>query len=264
MLTRSLAVVIGLIVAVGPQAGAVDLVTWGAAQNISGDSDVNTNGNLVYAYNLGASGVTDTTVNGVQFSAWAFPPSSPPISVTTIGSVSFIESFGILESYNTLGTTTGNFSGLSSAYQAMLSTAGTSSNAATVSLTMGGLTTGKSYEIQWWLNNSALLINVDTVAAFQQTTATATNSVLLNANVGTVVGNLGQYVIGSFTATDSSAVIEYNGTGTYIFDNRPMINAFQLRDVTAVPEPSTYVLAVIAGGTLVFHARRRSKRAVLA
>ena len=41
-----------------PITEAVDVVTWGTATGITGDSDVSTNGTLIYAYNLGASGVT--------------------------------------------------------------------------------------------------------------------------------------------------------------------------------------------------------------
>ena len=42
-------------------------IVWNAATNISGDSDVSTDGTLVNAVNLGAAGVAATTVNGVLF-----------------------------------------------------------------------------------------------------------------------------------------------------------------------------------------------------
>jgi hypothetical protein len=47
------------------------LVTWGAPQNITCDSDVSTAGTLVGALNIGATGVGSTTVNGVTFTGVA-------------------------------------------------------------------------------------------------------------------------------------------------------------------------------------------------
>ena len=49
-------------------------ITWGAAQTITGDSDVSTSGTLVRAINIGAPGlpsVANTTVNGVLFTGLA-------------------------------------------------------------------------------------------------------------------------------------------------------------------------------------------------
>jgi hypothetical protein len=251
---RRLAVLAGLLLSFGPMAEAADVVVWGAPQAISGDSDVATNGSLVYAYNLGSVGVTTTTVNGVTFSAWDFPKyPTDLISTTTNGSVNFTESPGLLNSYNTLGTASGAFAGLTSDYQALLSTAGTTTNPKTLSLTLGGLTPGSFYEIQWWVNNSAMLDNPSFGETYLVTTATATNSVQLSGNVGNVSGDLGQFAIGSFTATGTSAIISFNGPNS---GKRPIINAFQLREV---PEPSTVVLSLFAVSTLGAISRRRMK-----
>lgn len=241
---------------------ALDIVTWGTAQNILGDSDVVTDGTLKYAYNFGSSGVTSTTVNGVTFAAGAFP-TNLSTNTTTIGSVGFSENQGSLYSFNTLGTGSGAFSGLSAAYQALLSTAGTSNQPNTLSLTLNGLTAGQSYKIQWWLNNSSLQVDTSNGFAFMSTSATAGNAITLSANVGAASGNLGQFVTGTFTASGSSAVIALNGVGSYnLLNNRPMINALQLRDVTPVPEPGTYALGAIASVVIAgLNRRRKSARA---
>lgn len=48
-------------------------IIWGSPTTVAGDSDVDTTGTLVYAYNIGPSGVQATTINGVVFNALAFP-----------------------------------------------------------------------------------------------------------------------------------------------------------------------------------------------
>ena len=50
------------------------VITWGAAQNITGDSDVSLADSLVRAFNLDGSGtVASTTVNGVTFEPFGIP-----------------------------------------------------------------------------------------------------------------------------------------------------------------------------------------------
>ena len=126
----------------------------------------------------------------------------------------------------------------------------------TIELTLGGLTAGKSYEFQWWTNNSSLIRTTFGSEQLRNTTSTAGNSLLLLSNPDGVQGGLGQYVIGNFTASGTSQVISYNSTAP----SRPMINAIQLRDITNVPEPSTYALAAIASGVMAVVARRRKAR----
>ena len=253
---KTFAAMFAIMTVAAPITEAVDVVTWGTATGITGDSDVSTNGTLIYAYNLGASGVTSTTVNGVTFDAWTIPQVG---KTTTFNQVTFTETdAGRLHSYNTLGSIQSPFSGLSSVYQALLSTAGTSTNPNTINLTLGGLTAGKSYEFQWWSNNSSLQANPSFGETYLNTTSTAGNSVLLQANPTGVLGNLGQYVIGTFTASGTSQVISYNGTSP----SRALINAIQLRDITNVPEPSTYALAAIASGVMAAVARRRRAKPV--
>lgn len=230
---------------------AADFINWGTPTNISGDSDVVTTGTLVYAYNVGPDTVSTTTVNGVTFAAWAFPVNSTT-NTTTTGSVTFTENPGQLISSALFGIGTGPFSGLSSIYQDLLKTGGGANIGATMTLTLDGLTVGKDYIFQWWLNNSSLETTPSSDPWKLTTASVGANSVNLIGNVGDVSGNLGQYVTATFTATATTKLIDFDGTDL----NSPLVNAFQLREV---PEPSTWALGAIATVVLGAAARRHSR-----
>lgn len=235
---------------------AADTIDWGTPANISGDSDVVTTGSLLYAYNFGSAGVQSTNVNGVNFVAWEFPPnpSQSYSNTTTKDSVTITESLGWLISSNGLGTVGGNFATMTAAYQRLLSSGGASDFAATLTMSLGGLTPGTEYIFQWWINNSSLEQAFQGGGDMLLTTANVGLDVVnLNANVGTANGNLGQYVTATFTADSTTKMIDFNGTND---SNRPLINAFQLR---VVPEPSTWFLGAIATTVLALAARRRNR-----
>jgi hypothetical protein len=233
-------------------------ITWGSAQNITGDSDVSTLGSLLYAYNAGEAGVTSTTVNGVLFSPYVFP--HHPHQTTTTGSVTFTESPDYLWSINTLGTVVPPFDFLSGNYATLLSSGGSANSLNTITATLGGLTGGRDYLIQWWSNDSALING----GIFTQTQASqpsgGTSTVTLDSNLSNSVGALGQYAIGTFTATDSFVEFDLNGIGGYL-----LINAFQVRDVTssAVPEPSQVAASLLLlfgiGGYVWLNRRKAAK-----
>lgn len=179
-------------------------ITWGAPQNISGDSDVSTVGTLLYAYNFGHSRVDSTTVNGVEFTAFALPNSTPAGIPVTLGSVSIAESPGELHGYHAFGSFIPPFSALSFEYQTLLWRGATGGQTGTLTLELGGLTPGQAYDFQWWSNNSTDADN------WSQTIASAGNSVALITNTsgtgsqGTGVdGGVGQYAIGRFTTRDA-------------------------------------------------------------
>jgi hypothetical protein len=213
-------------------------ITWGSAQNITGDSDVSTLGTLLYAYNAGEAGVASTTVNGVLFSSYVFPYEQ----TTTTGSVTFTESPQYLWPFDNLGTGSGSFGDLSGVYQTLLSSGGSAGLPTTITGTFEGLTPGNDYLIQWWSNDSAFTWGG---SAFAQTEASQVgnpSSVTLDSNPSNSVGGLGQYAIGTFTATDSFVEFDLNGIGGF-----PLINAFQIRDVTssAVPEPGQVAASIL-------------------
>lgn len=221
------------------------VVTWSPAQNISGDSDVSTLGTLIYAYNIGENGqstppaVTSTTVNGVSFSAFAFPENYTTNNVT-IGDLTITEDPSQLWAWNELGYNSGAIAGLSAGYQSLLGSGGSAGAPGTMTIKLGGLTLGQDYLVQWWSNDSAMLSGG---SVFSQTSAIGNPSnVTLDSNTSNTVGALGQYVIGTFTAISPFASFDLNGTGGY-----PLINAIQVRNITsaAVPEPGRVAASIL-------------------
>jgi hypothetical protein len=233
-------------------------VVWGAGpQNISSAADVSIQGTLVDAFNLGPSGVTATTVNGVNFAPFEFPGFASFTAEVTQGNYDFTEISGNqLNSYNNLGTGSGAYSGLSAAYRTLLSSAGSATFADTLQLTISGLTIGQAYQFQWWDNNSSLATS-PTTGNELNTIATADNSVTLDANLPNADGGLGQFAIGTFTANDPTQIINFDGDGS---GSDPTLNAFQLR-AEAVPEPATATLFGI--GLLIIILKLRSRPTVI-
>ncbi len=229
------------------------VITWGQPHDVMAPIiDVSTTGTLVYAYNVGTSSVAATTVNGVTFQAAGFPASGST-NTTTIGSISFTESPGQLYSYATLGSSQAPYSGLAAEYQALLNQGGSADLPFTLTLQVGGLTSGQDYLIQWWTSNAS---NTSVGVSLAETSGTAGNAVTLDANTADSDGGLGQYVIGTFTADATSQSVAFDGAGAFL-NARPLVNAFQVR---AVPEPMTLGLFGAAGVFGVFLARRSGTR----
>lgn len=242
----------------GTSASAAPIV-WGSSQTVSGDADVSTAGTSVYAYNIGASGVPSTTVNGVTFLPFVFPATNAFVDTATTGSVTFRESPGALTSFSNLGTGTGSYSGLSSAYKSLLDYGGSATVLPTISGTLGGLTNGQQYQIQLWASNAALTPGAFGTTMDATVVDATTNSVTLDTNTTNTVGGLGQYVIGTFTANGTTQVFTLDGSPTGgDFSKSPLINGFQVR---AVPEPSTCVMALAGlacGGYFRFRRRKQA------
>jgi hypothetical protein len=76
-------------------------ITWGSAQNITGDSNIMTTGSFIYAYNFGPDSVT-ATINGVTFSGRAVGTSLPSVNFGdgTI-SVAYVPNCVWIDGYNT-------------------------------------------------------------------------------------------------------------------------------------------------------------------
>lgn len=224
----------------GPARAAT--VTWSAPSNVSGDADVITIGTLVTARNLSQTQVT-STVNGVFFDIFPIPNGGNGISgFTNIVALSYSNAESSDTAY---GSTAAPFSALSAAYQTLLGSGAGSSTGAPLTLTLQGLTNGTPYLFQWWSNDSGLAFG-----GVNATTASATNSATLDENTTNAAGGLGQWVTGTFVASGTSQAITLSGP-------RPEINAFQLR---AIPEPSTFVLALAGLTGLGWLARRGKPR----
>ena len=234
-------------------AHAAAVIDWGSPQTVSGDSDIDTTGSFVYAFTFGGtSAPPSTTVNGVTFSPFTIP--SGIITSATVGNVTISESPGNLFGINSLGSVSAPFSGLSSGYQSLLGTGAYADVPETITVTLNGLTVGQQYRIQWWTSDAARQ-RAPTGGVFSNTTATAVNSVTLDANTTDAVGGLGQFAIGTFTASGTSQPFTLAETGG---DFNPLINALQVR---AVPEPSTCasLLAGLACGGYSMFRRRRAR-----
>lgn len=224
-----------------PVCASAASIIWGAPTGIGADTDVSTNGTLLSAFNLGSSGVSTTTINGVTFTGLAVSG-----TLATSGNFSFSGS-GMI-STNSLGSGAAPFVNLSSSYKTLLSSAAGAVNTP-VTLTISSLTVGAGYEFEWWSDNS-----IETTQYLN--TATAGNAVTLNTNPSATVGGVGQWVVGTFTADSPSEIISFTST-----NGGPIINAVQLRQ-TSVPEPSSTVLLIAAGlaGPWNPFRRRRQRR----
>jgi len=236
-------------------------ITWGSATTIAGDTDVSTSGTLLYAYNVGwngttggpggtpGTGVAAATVNGVTFSAFGLPGGyTNSVSTVTVGSVTMTESPGFLWSSNILG----NASGLSSSYQSLLASGGGATLPATITVTLGGLTVGQQYQLQIWSNNSG---NGNGATGAPIANTLVSSAVTLDANTTNTSGGVGQYVLGTFTAATTSMNFTLAGSGGST--TSPMINAFQVRDITPIPGPGGLALALGLGAAGSGGRRRR-------
>lgn len=217
------------------------IITWGAPTNISGNTDVSTTGTLVGAANNGNGSISSTTVNGVTFAAW------PTVITTTSG----IFSLGDLASGFLSFSVTLPASSLSASYQTLVRS-GTVPLPAAATLTMSGLTAGNTYQFQWWSSvDNDFIGNLSTVFA----TATAGNSVTLDANTTNANGGLGQFVIGTFVADGATQVVT--------FAQGSVFNGMQLRQTGTVSAPDGGSAAGLLGLALAALglARRRVARA---
>lgn len=212
-------------------------ITW-SSENITGDSDVSTNGSLVGAYNVGNTGVSSASVNGVNFQSFAVPNNS---NGGTVGNFTIASANQLFSDNTSHGSSMAPFSSLSSGYQTMLGSATASIFSSGFSLTMTGLTIGMQYQFQWWANNSSDQFSYPT-------TATAGNSVELDSNADHAQGGLGQFALGTFTADSTTEVINFT------ISEVGFLNAFQLRELqgsVGVPESgATFSLLALALGAL--------------
>lgn len=239
----------GVMLAHSPTLSHAADVTWGVAQGISGESDVSTDGTLVAAFNLGDTGVSAETVNGVLFQAFEVPFFST--SATTGNFALTISGTNNFLSDNTIyGSASGPFSGLSSApYKSILTSAAEVAQPSTFDLIMTGLTSGQTYQFQWWTNFSGI------PAGSTLHSATAGNTITLNDNVSGLEGGLGQFVVGTFVADASSQTVRFGAVPASGPASTSLVNAFQLRQV---PEPSS--LGLLGLGMLMLGCRTRCRK----
>ncbi|MGA0286791.1 MAG: hypothetical protein ACO3QA_07125 [Phycisphaerales bacterium] len=231
------------------EAGVSAAITWQTAQTITGDSDVQTAGTLAYAYTFGSSAVSATTVNGVNFAAFGISPTQSPV---TVGNLTLSESPGYLNPATGLGASGTPYTSLSAGYQSLLGEGASASDPFTITVTLDGLTAGRQYSLQWWSSNSS-----GTTASYgaDLSSTTAYDAFSNQVTLSSTAGGIGQYVVGTFTATGS---IEFFNLESPSGFTAPLMNALQLRDITPTGVPGGAGLAgLLALGGVGRHRRRR-------
>jgi hypothetical protein len=260
----ALGAVVTTLVFAAPLATA-GIVTWGTPTDIRDDTDVRTNGTLVMAFNLGSA--MATTVNGVTFQPFPVPSSATSATVgnarLSLGSgASALRTFTTGVDPEPPPALPTLFSELTEPYRRLLGTS-VGSNGADLAdnaaiLTLDGLAPGQEYEFQAWFNISTVSGEFAYLLELWDLEAGLGNdssSLLPNTQVISdefVLGGLGQFVVGSFTAsgaTKSFGFVRGEVSGG--------LNGFQLRQVpptpptTPVPLPGTLALvgaALLAAG----------------
>ncbi len=232
------------------------IITWGGAQGISGDSDVSTAGTLVRALNLGGAGVPATSVNGVNFQSFAIPGGT---NAVTVGNFTF-KNADPLKTVSSTPTSLGQ--ALSVNYTTLLTTAALLNADQHFTLTMAGLTVGRTYQFETWVNNSNRGFFTG-IRSFTTSVGDGNGNTVSLYSGDNGVGSggpalTGQFVIGTFLA--SSATQDIGFTSGEIDG---VVNAFQLRllpAAAAVPEPGSALAGMLALGVCLSGLGRRNRR----
>jgi hypothetical protein len=198
------------------QINAADAVmTWATASNLSDPNDVSIHGTLVWAYSFGSS--ENAVVNGVTFAGESNPAGNADVTTD------------LTLSYTGYGNSLGTFSTLPAEYQSILAS-GAYRDAERATLTLGGLSLGSTYEVQFWINDSRNRVDMESKP---RTATISDTSIVVDYNTAGASTNdgLGQFLIGTFTANASTVDI---GLST----QAPQLNAIQLR---LISEPASVV-----------------------
>jgi hypothetical protein len=218
-------------------------ITWGAPTTISGTSDVSTLGTVVGTWAPGddAYNPDSLPVNGVTFNAYGSGPFNSLVSSSGID--------GHYTGFHSPGTADSNYNTI---LQAAIY-----NNGEAMSITWGGMTAGDTYLLEFWVNDSR---NGGSVDRNETLTGGASTSGALA--YGFAGGGVGQFILGTFVS---------DGTGTETLTINPgggggngasaQINLLQLRDITAVPEPSTLAFLAMGAGAMIFGFRRKNRAA---
>jgi hypothetical protein len=217
-------------------ANATD-ITWQTPTTISGPTDVNTSGTCVGSwapYNFDAfSGIP---VNGVTFYAFSDVPG------LNAGSDGFYDG----GAYYNMNTSDAN-------YNLLLRSGGYGGGSAGT-FSWSGMALGDTYLVQLWVNDGR------NIGQTRWETFTAGVNTSANVYYGSDGSGLGQYLIGTFAA-DSSGTQTITMTPYAVGGSSVQLNAFQLRDITLVPEPSSLALLAAGAGAMLCGLRRKCRAA---
>ena len=188
-------------------------IAWSAPVTISGSADISTNGTSLYAYNNSGSSaaVNNVTFTGVNSStAWG--------TGVTLGGWTSSSTSAF-----TGGTST-PWNNLASGYKTILQ-GGAYNNGATATVTLNNLTIGHQYQVQVWVNDSR---SGSTTNRTETLPGVSGSTVTLAYNSTYAAGGVGQYTLGTFTATATNQVFTMDGNAS------TQLNALQVRDVTPI------------------------------
>ncbi len=174
---------------------AQNQIDWGTHQNISGDSDVSTSGTLVGTYSpyLIVNGGGSVTINGVAFGS------------NTLSAVA---------SGLTNSTAMGINANLTDAnYANLLSGAGDSTFDTPWSLTITNLIVGDSYQVEIWAENVNEPAYDQWENFFSISSSSESGAINYDENSSETGDGIGQYVIGTFTASNTTVQITSYAAG---------------------------------------------------
>ena len=212
-----------LALATGAQAATI---TWGSATTITADSDVATSGVFKFAYTWG----TGATVNGVVF--------TQTTSGTAAGSDVSLTSFGTRNG-NTFGATGSPYNSLSANYQYVVQggsygTASATGGTASGTITLNGLTIGRNYLVQIWVQDGrAGSAGGGTATRTETPSGGPALSYYATGSASSPAGGVGQWVTGTFTADGTTQAISVSASGGSTSTGSVQINAIQLRDTSS-------------------------------
>lgn len=211
-----------------------DLISWGAATNTTGVTDISLNGTLELAFNGGDS---TTTANGVTFIA------STVLDNTFAGALN--------------GGNTGD-----AGFDTLLNEFTFGSGPDDVVFDIGNFVLGDTYEVQVFYTDQRDGSTSDRVMRFDDDGTGTNGFVDLEANPDNTTGSpFGQYAIGTFTSDGSNLNLILNAQG---FGNAH-ITAWQVRNITSTPEPSSGIILMMGlAMASIRNRRRRDPRRALA
>jgi hypothetical protein len=109
--------------------------------------------------------------------------------------------------------------------------------------------------LQFWVQDGR---NGGNAERYETLTGGANTSAALSYGFGSGSGNLGQYILGTFVADGSGQeTLTMNAFGGGTDGSSAQITLLQLRDITAVPEPSTLALFAAGSGLMLCAYRRK-------
>lgn len=227
-------------------------ITWGTNVTISADSDVFTDGTLMYAYDWAN---VNATVNGIAFTGTSTQNGGSNVSISGLGS-----------NYQGFTSTSVPFTNLSAAYQSILKGGQYEDGNVTATITLNNLTIGRVYAVQIWVSDP----RASGGEAGRTENAIGANQATLAYNVPPTPGGVGQYSIGVFTATSTSETFSLLSNST---SGSTQLNALLVSDVTATgyqpinpappgspPPPSAQWVHFGTNGTLVYYADNLGNR----